>query len=67
MKACAERHVLEALQIQEKIQEKVSDEVGSALAFLQALMRCPGPNCNIPFEHSGEFSCCEKCTLSHAI
>ena len=55
MKACAEKHVMEALHIQQRTQAVVPDEVASALAILtQAFEKCPGPNCNIPFEHTGD-------------
>jgi hypothetical protein len=65
LKACAEKHVLEALAIQERTRiNPPSDVVASALATLADLERCPGPACSVPFEHTGE--CCSfgKCTLS---
>ncbi len=56
MKACAEKHVVEALQNQQRIAAlpDVPDVVASALGVLTALDKCPGPGCSIPFEHGGE-------------
>ena len=55
MTACAEKHVLNALEI-EKQQHKArgTDLVEAVLATLHAVDHCPGPNCGIPFEHDGE-------------
>ena len=58
MKACAEKHVVEALAIQElqlanKPKPKPVDVDALAMEYLCELDRCPGPNCNVPFEHSG--------------
>jgi len=54
MKACAEKHVVEALAIQERVNNpKTPDVVESALEYLSELDRCPGPKCNVPFEHTG--------------
>ena len=55
MTACAEKHVLHALEIEKQQQKaRVTDLVEAALATLQAVEYCPGPNCGIPFEHDGE-------------
>ena len=55
LQACAEKHVIEALAIQEHVsQPKKVDAVQSALDFLIELDRCPGPGCNVPFEHTGD-------------
>ena len=68
MKACAEKHVVEALAIQERAnQPKPVDVVASALEYLCELDRCPGPQCNVPFEHRGDCNAYEKCTLSHSM
>ena len=68
MKACAEKHVLEALALQEQAKKpQTVDVVASALEYLNELDRCPGPNCNVPFEHSGDCDACGKCTLSHSM
>jgi len=55
MKACAEKHVIEALQNQQRTAAlpDVPDVVASALGVLTALDKCPGPGCSIPFEHNG--------------
>ena len=64
MKACAEKHVLEALALQEQSkQPQTIDVVASALEYLNELDRCPGPKCNVPFEHSGDCNAYGKCTL----
>jgi hypothetical protein len=49
MKACAEKHVIEALENHQKLEVVVPDEVATSLAVLTALEKCPGPNCIIPF------------------
>jgi hypothetical protein len=68
MKACAEKHVKDALDLHQKSSlPKVNDMVASALLALQAVEQCPGPNCGIPFEHSGDCNFCEKCTLYHEL
>jgi hypothetical protein len=69
MTACAEKHVVEALAIHERVnQSKKVDVVASALEYLCELDRCPGPNCNVPFEHTGIHMCIYgKCTLSHSM
>ena len=68
MKACAEKHVVEALAIQDRAnQPKPVDVVASALEYLCELDRCPGPQCNVPFEHRGDSNAYEKCTLSQSM
>ena len=69
MKACAEKHVVEALAIQERaLNPKTPDVVESALEYLNELERCPGPKCNIPYEHDGIYTYVYgKCTLSHSM
>ena len=69
MKACAEKHVVEALAIQERaLNPKTPDVVESALAFLNELERCPGPKCHMPYEHYGIYtSVYGKCTLSNSM
>ena len=67
MKACAEKHVLEALAIQNASHPKKVDVVASALEFLTELDKCPGPGCNVPFEHTGDRNSYGKCTLSHSV
>lgn len=54
MKACAEKHVLNALDVHKKSQPAVNDVVSSALVTLQAPEQCPGPNCGISVEHDGD-------------
>ena len=69
MKACAEKHVVEALAIQERaLNPKTPDVVESALEYLNELDRCPGPKCNMPFEHNGIYTYVYgKCTLSNSM
>lgn len=56
IKACAEKHVIEALENHQKLEVVVPDEVATSLAVLTALEKCPGPNCSIPFEHNGKYN-----------
>jgi hypothetical protein len=68
MKACAEKHVLEALALQEQSkQPQTVDVVASALEYLNELDRCPGPKCNVPFEHYGEHMESVHLSLSHSL
>ena len=59
MKACAEKHVIEALKAQHRqaggADAVLADEVSTALAVLTATDKCPGPNCGIPYEHNGKY------------
>ena len=59
MKACAEKHVIEALKAQQRqaggADAVLVDEVSTALAVLTATDKCPGPNCGIPYEHNGKY------------
>ena len=67
MKACAEKHVLDALDVHQRSLAPLNDVVSSALVTLQATEQCPGPNCGIPVEHAGDQRCCGKCTPCHAL
>ncbi len=60
---------MEALAIQERVlNPKKPDVVESALEYLNELDRCPGPQCNMPFEHYGIYTYVYgKCTLSHSM